>query len=556
MQERSGLPPGTRFGGDFTILRTLGAGASATVYEAREDAIGRVVALKTLDRAGPDMRARFLSEARAMAAVRHPAVAEMFRFGEDAATGLPFLAMERFEGSLADRITDSRVLPEAEAASIGLAVAGALAALHGRTPPLVHRDVKPSNILFSADGRVALADFGLVRRLAPDATALTAPGAGQPGTWLYAAPEQRAGAAASPAMDWYAFGVTLFRCLTGGFPGPGGALPVDIAREVGRGWQPLLRGLLQEEPQKRLCDPDAIMRALRRIRRRAEARGKRRRAAFAASAAAFLVAVGVSAWALRDRTPAERPEADAPAAEPELRETPAAPSVAEAAAPQTPAAPAVAEAAAPDAGAEAGDELSFSAVGWARQYAAQLRETLSKAVENPAPDAENRIVVRAGEILLSGDIAPSADPPTVVLDGGALHFSHGAAVLRSCIERCDRFVSEASGTETVPPDVMLSRRETFRNPIAVTENGGYLDHGDDAFATLVGPIGLAPGSASGVLDVFGLTEIEIDRRALVDSRLSITGCGKIVDVQPNGRVRNRRWFEPDNPFNWSWVERR
>jgi len=185
-----------------------------------------------------------------------------------------------------------------------------------------------------------------------------------------------------------------------------------------------------------------------------------------------------------------------------------------------------------------------------------LRETLAKAVENPAPDAENRIVVRAGEILLSGDIAPSADPPTVVLDGGALHFSHGAAVLRSCIERCDRFVSEASGTETVPPDVMLSRRETFRNPIAVTENGGHLDHADDAFATLVGPIGLAPGSASGVLDVFGLTEIEIDRRALVDSRLSITGCGKIVDVQPNGRVRNRRWFEPDNPFNWSWVERR
>ena len=533
MQNHSGLPPGTRFGGDFTILRALGAGASATVYEAREEPLGRLVALKVLDGALPEMRARFLSEARAMAALRHPSVAEIFRFGEDSATGLPFLAMEKFAGSLAGRIADCRVLPEAEAAKLGLVVAEALAAMHGCDPPLVHRDVKPSNILMSEDGRMALADFGLVRKLAPDATALTAPGAGQPGTWLYAAPEQRAGAPPSPAMDWYALGVTLFRCLTGGFPGPGGALPVDVAGEVSRAWQPLLRGLLEDRPNRRLRDPEKILWSLRRIRRRAVARGKTMRALFAvAAAAAFVAALGAAAWARQSRVPSSMtpPDAAAPAAE-----EPPPPSAASAAEEPPPV---------------ADDETSFSAVRWTREYGNSLRELLAKTMHDPVPDAENRIVVRAGEILLSGDIPPSPSPATIVLDGGALHFSHGAAVLRKCIERCDRFVAEARGDETVVPQVMPARKELFRNPISVTANGGHLDHADEAFADIVGPVGLAPETSSGSLDVFGLTEIVIDRRALADSRLAVTGCGQIADVLPDGRVRNRRWFEDGNPLDW------
>lgn len=529
MQNHSELPPGARFGEDFTVLRTLGAGASATVYEAREEPLGRIVALKVLDRALPETRARFLSEARAMANLRHPSVAEVFRFGEDSATGLPFLAMEKFAGSLADRITDCRVLPEAEAAELGLAVAEALSALHGGNPPRVHRDVKPSNILLSGDGRVALADFGLVRRLAPDATALTAPGAGQPGTWLYAAPEQRAGAPPSPAMDWYALGVTLFRCLTGGFPGPGGTLPVDVAREVGRGWQPLLCGLLREDPEKRLCDSATIRRALHRIRRRSGTRGKARRAAAAAALAALFAAGGAAAWALRSRAPA-------PEFHPEA---------------QTSHIPEERDEARPEKEDPSSGPPVFSAVEWTRQYAAALRDILSKVKTDPVPDAENRIVVRSGEILLSGDIPPSPDPATVVLDGGALHFSHGEAVLRKCLERCDRFVAEANGDETVPPQVIPARRDLFRNPILVTAGGGRLDHADDAFADITGPIGLAPGTSSGILDVFGLTEIVIDRGALADSRLAVTGCGQIADILPDGRVRNRRWFEDGNPLDWS-----
>ncbi len=563
MRDRTALQPGTRFCGDFTILRPLGAGASATVYEAREDSLRRLVALKVLDRGDSEMRARFLSEARAMAAVRHPAVAEIFRFGEDDATGLLFLAMERFEGSLENRIPNCRVLPEAEAASLGLAVAGALAALHESTPPLVHRDVKPSNILFSKDGRVVLGDFGLVRRLSPDATVLTAPDAGQPGTWLYAAPEQRAGAPPSPAMDWYALGVTLFRCLTGGFPGPGGALPIDIAHEIGRGWQPLLRGLLEENPEKRLRDPAKILLALRRIKRRASGRGKLRHALFAAGALALVSAFGAAALTLRSRAPTAEPEPQstttaepapprAPTAEPEPQRTTTAepaPQSAPTAEPAPPRAPTAEPA--PQSAPTAEPAPSFPAVEWTRQYASQLRDKLTRVIENPVPDAENRIVVRTGEILLSGDIAPSAEPPTVILDGGALHFSPDAAALRDCIRRCDLFVAQATGNETKVPNVIQERREMFRNPIFVTENGGHLDHADDTFATIVGPIGLAPGNASGELDVFGFTEIVIDRDALADSRLAVTGCGQIGDVLPNGRVRNRRWFEDDNPLRWS-----
>ena len=524
MQNRSELPPGTRFGNDFTILRTLGAGASATVYEAREAPLGRLVALKVLDRALPEMRARFLSEARAMAALRHPSVAEIFRFGEDSATGLPFLAMEPFAGSLADRLANCRVLPEAEAAKLGLEVAEALAAMHGRDPPLVHRDVKPSNILMSGDGRIALADFGLVRRLAPDATALTAPGAGQPGTWLYAAPEQRAGAPPSPAMDWYALGVTLFRCLTGGFPGPGGALPVDVAREVGRGWQPLLHELLREAPEKRLCDSEEIRRALHRIRRRSETRGKGRRAAVASALAALFATGGAAAWALRSRAPA-------PEFRPEARKS-ALPG----------------DNARPTGGEAASEAPTFSAVEWTRQYANLLRNLLAKVKTAPVPDTENRIVVRAGEILLSEDIPPSPAPTTIVLDGGALHFSPGEATLRKCLAFCDRFVKEAKENDPVPSNLPPKRRELFRNPISVTENGGHLDHADDAFAVITGPIALAPETSSGILDVFGLSEIVIDRRALVDARLAVTGCGQVADVLPDGRIRNRRWFDPDNPL--------
>ena len=504
------LTPGTRFGGDYEILRVLGAGGMATVYEAREEPIGRVVALKVLDRAEPALRTRFLAEARTMAALRHPGLAQILRFGTDPATGIPFLAMKSYPRTLADRLAGSRALAEADAAALGLRLADALAALHAADPPVVHRDLKPSNVLLDESGAPVLSDFGVAKRLAPDETQLTlASLGGQPGTWAWAAPEQRAGLPPTPAADWHAFGLLLYRCLTGGLPAPGGELPLDIAATVSRAWRPLLRGLLREDPGARLADPDAIRAALRRVLRSVRRRAalRRLRAPLAVLALAALLAAGAVSAARAIKGRAEAPSPSEPAG------------------------------AAP-----------FPAKDWARQHADRLREILAATIHDPVPDAANRIVVRTGEILLSGDIAPSAEPPTVILDGGALHFSPGAAALRDCIRRCDQFVAQATGNETKVPNVIQKRREMFRNPIFVTENGGHLDHADDTFATLVGPIGLAPGNASGELDVFGSTEIVIDRDALADSRLAVTGCGQIGDVLPNGLVRNRRWFDPDDPL--------
>ena len=309
------LPAGVRFGGDFTILRVLGAGGMATVYEAREEPIGRLVALKVLDRAEPALRARFLAEARTMAGLRHPGVAEILRFGTDPATGLPFLAMKPYPGSLADRLGDSRALAEADAAALGLRLADALAALHAADPPVVHRDVKPSNVLLDETGAPVLADFGVAKRFAPEETLHTLSSAGtQPGTWFYAAPEQRAGLPLSPAADWYALGVLLYRCLTGGFPPPGGALPVDVAAETARAWRPLLRGLLRADPATRLADPDAVRAALRRVQRSCRRRAfvRRFRVPLALVAGA---ALALAAWRLADVRPGKAP---VPVTEPPL----------------------------------------------------------------------------------------------------------------------------------------------------------------------------------------------------------------------------------------------
>ena len=124
------LAPGRPFGGAFTLLRPLGAGGAASVWLAREDALGREVALKIPASGDPAARGRFLDEARALAAVRHPGVAPVLRYGTDPATSLPFFAMPVFPRTLADRLDGGARLPEAEAAALGLALVPAIAALH------------------------------------------------------------------------------------------------------------------------------------------------------------------------------------------------------------------------------------------------------------------------------------------------------------------------------------------------------------------------------------------------------------------------------------------
>ena len=156
----------------YRIVAELGAGGMGRVYRAEDTLLGRPVALKFphLDpRADSSSRERFLREARIASVLDHPNIVAIYDVGEN--DGDVFIAMQCIEGrSLRERLT-AGPLPAREAAAMARAIADALAHAHARN--VIHRDVKPENVLISADGRLKVADFGLARM--PEETALTAP---------------------------------------------------------------------------------------------------------------------------------------------------------------------------------------------------------------------------------------------------------------------------------------------------------------------------------------------------------------------------------------------
>ena len=150
--------------------------------------------------------------------------------------------------------------------------------------------------------------------------------------------------------------------------------------------------------------------------------------------------------------------------------------------------------------------------------------------------------------IVSGDLPPGADPPAVVLDGGTLLFSVGAAALRDTIDRCEAFLTTAPDGATMSLDVLPSRKEWLPNPILVTERGGRLDTVDgDITAYVTNAVRRAPGVDAATLHVFGLSSIVLERR-LLDPGLTVSGSGQVAEFLPNGRFRNRRWFDDDDPL--------
>ena len=198
----------------YLLAEPLGSGGMADVVTAHDQRLGRDVAIKLIRPellADPNSRARLLREARAAAALHHPHAVTVHDVHDDGER--PFIVMELVEGgSLADRLREDGALEPEETLAIGVSLLEALGAAHAAG--LVHRDVKPSNILFTRDGRVKLADFGIAKALAGTDPDLTATGQ-IPGTPRYLAPELAAGADASPASDLYAVGAVLYQCVTG-----------------------------------------------------------------------------------------------------------------------------------------------------------------------------------------------------------------------------------------------------------------------------------------------------------------------------------------------------
>jgi WD40 repeat protein/tRNA A-37 threonylcarbamoyl transferase component Bud32 len=215
--------------GRYRILGRLGAGGMGTVYKAEDTQLRRVVAVKVPRFDGPEesrqlARQRFLREARAAAQVRHPHVCPLHDVGEH--DGMPFVVMDFVEGqSLAERLVGgARYEDPAEAVALVCQVAEALEAVHGHG--LVHRDVKPGNVLLDRSGRAVLTDFGLARPT-DDAEHLTSSGA-LVGTPAFMAPEQ-VSLTAEPVGPWtdvYSLGVVLYRLLTGRVPFEGPMLAV------------------------------------------------------------------------------------------------------------------------------------------------------------------------------------------------------------------------------------------------------------------------------------------------------------------------------------------
>jgi serine/threonine-protein kinase len=203
-------PAGPRFG-RFRAEEKLGAGAMGTVYRAFDDVLGRPVAIKTLHAGNQiGIRERFLQEARAIGAVHHPSILGVYDAGTEGDT--PYLVMELAPGgSLRERIK-AGPLPVDTVRQIGIQIARALVAAHAAN--ILHRDVKPANILCTQDGTWKLADFGIAR-LPDSSLTITGQFLGSPS---YAAPEALRAGAFSPASDVYGLGATLYEALTGSPP--------------------------------------------------------------------------------------------------------------------------------------------------------------------------------------------------------------------------------------------------------------------------------------------------------------------------------------------------
>lgn len=206
----------TQFG-RYQISRPLGAGGMADVYLAHDPLLDREVAIKI-----PRLRSkdRFETEARAVARLEHPAIVPLYEYGEQA--GRPFLVMRYMPGgSLADRIARGPQ-PLAEALPILERIAAALDYAHSRG--VIHRDVKPGNILFDKAGHAFLSDFGIARLEDGGGPRLTAVGA-IPGSPAYLSPEQAQGARELDGRsDIYSLGVVAHEMLTGRLPQPGGGI--------------------------------------------------------------------------------------------------------------------------------------------------------------------------------------------------------------------------------------------------------------------------------------------------------------------------------------------
>ncbi|HEX9888358.1 MAG TPA: Stk1 family PASTA domain-containing Ser/Thr kinase [Nitriliruptorales bacterium] len=218
------MAAGRTLAGRYRLGDTLGRGGMAEVYEAHDEVLDRRVAVKVLlDRFREDAQfvARFRREAQAAASLNHANIVAVYDTGDH--DGLPFIVMELVRGKSLQQAVREGGLTEDRALEICAEVCAALSYAHGRS--LVHRDVKPGNILLSESGQVKVTDFGIARAINAETVTQTA---AVLGTAAYLSPEQAQGQAVDERSDIYSLGVVLYELLTGQQPFQGDS-PVTVA---------------------------------------------------------------------------------------------------------------------------------------------------------------------------------------------------------------------------------------------------------------------------------------------------------------------------------------
>lgn len=259
---------GKLFGNRYEIISKIGAGGMANVYKARCTILNRVVTVKILRSElaeDKDFVRRFQNEAQAVALLSHPNIVSIYDVGEE--NGLPYLVMEYVEGdNLKEIIRSKGALPPSEVVNIGIQVCAALSHAHGKG--IIHRDIKPHNILVAPGGQIKVTDFGLARFLSVPSATMTQSGTVM-GSVHYFSPEQARGEEADAQSDIYSLGTVLYEAACGHVPFEGDS-PVSIALKH-----------LQEEPPGLRIENESIPEELEQIIMKAMAKDPKLRFASA-----------------------------------------------------------------------------------------------------------------------------------------------------------------------------------------------------------------------------------------------------------------------------------
>jgi eukaryotic-like serine/threonine-protein kinase len=298
----------------YDVGRPLGSGGMGEVFLARDRVLGRDVALKVLrtQYAGDsEFAERFKREARSAASLSHPNIVQVYDRG-DTEDGSSYIAMEYVPGgTLKERVVGEGPLGTREAAALGAQVAEALGAAHERG--MVHRDIKPQNVLLTDRGDAKVADFGIAR--AGSSVTISRTGSVM-GTAGYMSPEQALGEPATPKSDLYSLGVVLFEALTGELPYTADnpiavsmkhvnepvRSPREIDPTIPEGMDALVTRLMAKDPEDRYASADELADDLWRT-----SRGREPTAAAVAAAPTRLQQASVAASSPTRRVPPPRP---------------------------------------------------------------------------------------------------------------------------------------------------------------------------------------------------------------------------------------------------------